>query len=118
MVHPWNKRTSRFAILPAGLAFVLLASGALGNAAAKSNPHSVLLHWAASASAVTGYNVYRSEKSGGPYKKLNRMPILEVEYRDSEVKAGKTYFYAVTSLNSRNDESPKSSEIRATVPKP
>src|SRR6185312_15406532 len=33
--------------------------------------HTVTLTWAASTSAVTGYNVYRGVQSGGPYAKLN-----------------------------------------------
>lgn len=97
------------------VAFLLLATiPSPANAA----PHSVLLHWAASQSAVTGYNVYRATKSGGPYIKLTSTPVPAIQYTDTTVEAGQTYFYAVTSVDGHQVEGPKSTEIRATVPTP
>jgi hypothetical protein len=78
--------------------------------------HSVTLNWTASTSAVTGYNVYRSQVSGGPYTKLNSSVDAATSYVDSTVTAGQTYFYVVTSVNSSGVESADSSEVSATVP--
>jgi fibronectin type 3 domain-containing protein len=77
-------------------------------------PHSVDLHWKASAGAKT-YNVYRAEHSGGPYKKITCC-IKQPHYRDLDVESGKTYYYVTTAVNERG-ESKYSVEIEAVVPK-
>jgi HYDIN/CFA65/VesB family protein/Ig-like domain-containing protein len=78
--------------------------------------HSVTLNWTASTSTVVGYNVYRSQVSGGPYTKLNSSVVAATTYVDSSVSAGQTYFYVVTSVDSSNVESADSTEVSATVP--
>ena len=78
--------------------------------------HSVTLTWTASTSAVSGYNVYRSTTSGGPYTKLNSSLIATTTYVDSTVQASTTYFYVVTSVDSSNVESANSTEVSVTVP--
>jgi Abnormal spindle-like microcephaly-assoc'd, ASPM-SPD-2-Hydin/Immunoglobulin domain/Immunoglobulin I-set domain len=78
--------------------------------------HSVTLTWTASTSAVSGYNVYRSTVSGGPYTKLNSSLIAATTYTDSTVQASTTYFYVVTSVDSSNVESADSTEVSVTVP--
>jgi hypothetical protein len=78
--------------------------------------HSVTLTWTASASTVSGYNVYRSTVSGGPYTKLNSTPVAGTTYTDSTVQAGLTYFYVVTSVDSSGVESANSAEVSATIP--
>jgi hypothetical protein len=78
--------------------------------------HSVTLTWTASTSTVSGYNVYRSSVSGGPYSKINSTMIAGITYIDSTVTSGQTYFYVVTSLNSNNVESANSAEVTVTVP--
>ena len=78
--------------------------------------HSVTLTWTASTSPVSGYNVYRSTTSGGPYTKLNSSLIAATTYTDSTVQASTTYFYVVTSVDSSNVESANSTEVSATVP--
>lgn len=85
------------------------------NAGRKGNRHSVTLHWDASASVV-GYNVYRSDKPGGPYKKLNTQPISRTSYRDSTVRAGRNYYYIVKAVTSTKEESIASKEISAVIP--
>ena len=102
------------ALLP--IAMVALLSAA--HPAQAKTPHSVFLHWDASKSAVVGHNVYRTAKSGGPYTKLTRAPVPTVQYTDTSVKAGQTYFYAVSSVDSRKVEGPKSEEVQTTVPTP
>ena len=79
--------------------------------------HSVALKWSASASSgITGYNVYRSTVSGGPYTKIDPSPVSTPEYTDSSVQAGATYFYVVTAVNSSGQESGHSSQTEAQIP--
>ncbi len=78
--------------------------------------HSVSLSWAAGASTVTGYNVYSSTVSGGPYAKLTSPPIAATDYTDSSVQSGQTYYFVVTAVNSQNEESAYSGQVSAAVP--
>jgi hypothetical protein len=78
--------------------------------------HSVTLAWTASTSTVSGYNVYKSSVSGGPYTKLNSTPIAATTYVDTAVQASQTYYYVVTSVDSSGVESANSAEVSATVP--
>jgi hypothetical protein len=80
--------------------------------------HSVSLSWAPSSSAVAGYNVYRSEVSGGPYSKLDPAAVTATSYTDSTVLAGQTYYFVVTSVSATGLESADSTEVSATVPTP
>jgi hypothetical protein len=77
----------------------------------------VNLDWAASPSTdVTGYNVYRSTVSGGPYTKLDSAPVQALDYTDSTVQSGTDYFYVVTSVESSGAQSSYSSQISVSVP--
>jgi len=76
----------------------------------------VTLTWNASTSTVSGYNVYRSSVSGGPYTKMNSTLVASTTYADTAVTAGQTYYYVVTSVDSSNVESAYSAEVSATVP--
>jgi ASPM-SPD-2-Hydin domain-containing protein/centrosomal CEP192-like protein/immunoglobulin I-set domain protein len=78
--------------------------------------HSVLLSWTASTSTVVGYNTYTSQTSGGPYTRMTTSPVAATSYTDSNVTAGQTYFFVVTSVNSSNVESADSAEVTAVVP--
>ena len=94
------------------------ATIALSGAGTQTSAHYVALTWVPSASAVAGYNVYRSEVSGGPYSKLDSNFVAADTYTDSTVQAGLTYYYVVTSLTSSGLESPDSVQTSATVPTP
>jgi hypothetical protein len=79
--------------------------------------HSVLLSWTASSSPnIDGYNIYRSETSGGPYSMLNSSLNLGTSYTDSSVADGSTYFYVTTAVNSNSQESAYSNEAQAVIP--
>ncbi len=70
----------------------------------------VSLSWNA-APGATGYNVKRSNTSGGPYTIVaNRS---STDYDDTNVAAGTTYFYVVTALGS-GGESGNSAQATAT----
>jgi HYDIN/CFA65/VesB family protein/ASPM-SPD-2-Hydin domain-containing protein len=81
-----------------------------------SAAHSVALTWTASSSSVAGYNVYRSQVSGGPYAKLDSSIVSSNSYTDLSVQAGLTYYYVLTSVSSGGMESSKSSQVSVTVP--
>jgi len=80
-------------------------------------PHTVGLSWNASTSQdVVGYNVYRSNVSGGPYNQINSMLDPSLNYTDTSVSSGNTYYYVATAVNSDNEESVYSNETQATIP--
>jgi hypothetical protein len=83
-----------------------------------SSGHTVNLEWNASPGKVAGYNVYRSEESGGPYDKLTNSLNSDTTFSDSNVKSGQTYFYVVTSVNHGGHESKRSDQVSVTVPNP
>jgi len=91
---------------------------ALSGSGVTAAAHSVTVSWTASTSAVTGYNVYRSTVTGGPYTKIN--PVLETstDYVDTAVAAGAKYYYVVTAVTSAGVESNASAQVSATVPTP
>lgn len=89
-----------------------VVSGALGGHC----PHLVTLNLAASSSA-TGYNVYRSTTSGGPYSLLTTSPLTSATFTDYGVYSNKTYYYVSTAVNSAG-ESGYSNQIAATIPIP
>ena len=78
--------------------------------------HSVALNWAPDASGTTGYNMYSSTVSGGPYTKLTSAPLPSTSYTDTTVQPGHTYYYVVTAVNSSSQESAYSGEVAALVP--
>jgi fibronectin type 3 domain-containing protein len=78
----------------------------------------VALTWVPSTSVVAGYNVYRSEVSGGPYSKLDSNFVAANSLTDSSVQAGLTYYYVVTSVTSSGMESADSVQTSATIPTP
>lgn len=79
-------------------------------------PPAVNLSWSPSSSdGVTGYNVYRSIVSGGPYNLITSSPVATTGFLDSTVFSAQTFYYVVTSL-AGNQESGYSSEVSAAVP--
>jgi len=64
---------------------------------------------------LDGYNVYRHE-DGMPAVKVNDHPLKTPAYRDSSVASGKTYFYSVSAVDVRGNESAHSEETSEAVP--
>ena len=92
---------------PAGLQAV--ASGV-------GQPPFVDLTWAPNTEAdLAGYNVYRHQAGQQPVK-INTELVQAPAYRDREVTAGHNYFYAVTAVDLRGNESPHSAEASESVP--
>jgi fibronectin type 3 domain-containing protein len=79
--------------------------------------HSITLAWIASIDSVAGYNVYRGTSAGTETStKINPSLVSALTYVDTNVVAGTTYFYKVTSVNFAGAESASSAEASATVP--
>jgi len=64
---------------------------------------------------LAGYNVYRHEE-GSPPVKLNEELIKAPAYRDENVTTQKKYFYSVSAVDVRGNESARSEEANETVP--
>ena len=60
---------------------------------------------------ASGYNVYRSATSGGPYVRLNQAPVTSLFYLDESADLGQTYYYVVTAIYSSGGESGYSQEL-------
>jgi fibronectin type 3 domain-containing protein len=85
----------------------------------RPTPHTISLTWNLPAPVegvtLTGYNVYRSTTAGGPYV-LIAFDVSERSYKDALVSGGRTYYYVVTSVDSRGHESAYSEEIKTVIP--
>ena len=64
---------------------------------------------------LDGYNVYRHE-DGTPGVKVNAEPLKTPAYRDANVTSGKNYFYSVSAIDVRGNESVRSEETSEMVP--
>jgi hypothetical protein len=58
---------------------------------------------------LAGYNIYRHEE-GGAAVKMNSELVKTPAYRDTQVAIGKKYFYSVTAVDQRGNESARSAE--------
>jgi endonuclease I/subtilisin-like proprotein convertase family protein/chitodextrinase len=63
---------------------------------------------------LIGYNVYRSQMSGGTYTKLNTSVVSTNSYVDENVTPFTTYYYVVVAVDSSLNASPFSNEAFAT----
>jgi hypothetical protein len=73
------------------------------------------LSWAPNTeSDLAGYNVYRHEEGGEP-KKINGELVKGPTYRDTAVQAGHRYWYSVSAVDLRGNESGRSTEASETV---
>ncbi len=73
------------------------------------------LSWTANVEAdLAGYNVYRHEEGGEPVR-VNPSLVTSPSYRDQQSAAGKRYFYSITAVDARGNESAKSAETSEAV---
>jgi Abnormal spindle-like microcephaly-assoc'd, ASPM-SPD-2-Hydin len=77
---------------------------------------SVALSWKASTSKVMGYNVYRGDRSGGPYVRINQSVNPGTTYTDASVAPGQIYYYVIASVNSKGQQSKYSNQAEAAIP--
>ncbi len=109
-------------VTSASLSFTTSASNSptvqsLTGTGVAGSQHTVDLTWNASAGAV-GYNIYRSQVSGGPYTMINTSLDGTTSYTDSTVASGETYYYVATAVNSESQESGYSNQATAVIPNP
>ena len=87
----------------------------LSGAGVQQVSHRVSLSWVRSTSTVSGYQVYSSQVSGGPYTKLTASAVSLPSYTDSSVQNGKTYYYVVTAVDAQGVESAYSNQASAVI---
>jgi Abnormal spindle-like microcephaly-assoc'd, ASPM-SPD-2-Hydin len=105
---------------------VLLSNGTtvltipLSGTGVTPQPHSVAISWNASTtSGLQGYNVYRSQTSGGPYTKISStLSPTTLTFTDTTPVSGQKFFYIVTAVNSSGLESIASNEVAVNIPTP
>jgi len=59
---------------------------------------------------LAGYNVYRRE-AGGQLARINSAPITMLSFQDTNVASGHSYFYSISAVDIRGNESARSQEI-------
>jgi centrosomal CEP192-like protein/HYDIN/CFA65/VesB family protein len=89
--------------------------GLFGNGAASSQ-YSVAVSWSPSVSTVVGYYVYRGIGANAQLSKLSGAIVSTTAYQDANVASGQTYTYAVTAVDSNNNESALSTSASVTIP--
>jgi len=78
--------------------------------------HSVALSWNASTSPVAGYNVYRSVVSGSEYARVNLGLVNGLQFTDTGLPSGSTYYYVTTAVDAIGNESTVSNQVTARIP--
>jgi P pilus assembly chaperone PapD len=89
---------------------------ALTGAGESPTAYKVMLSWTPSSATYSGFNVYRSTVSGGPYSKLDSTLVGSASYTDTSVTSGQTYYYVATEVDSTGKESGYSAQTSATIP--
>src|SRR5262249_20392278 len=64
---------------------------------------------------LSGYNIYRHEE-GGQAIRINAELVKTQAYKDDSVQPGKKYFYSVSAVDVRGNESGRSEEASEQVP--
>lgn len=71
----------------------------------------VYLAWNHSPDLISGYNIYRSTISHGPYTKVNSAIITQNSYVDKFIHPDIVYYYVVTTVDGQGRESNYSEEV-------
>ncbi|MGS2720844.1 endonuclease [Paraglaciecola aestuariivivens] len=86
------------------------------NLSATGETAQISLNWSANTeSDLQGYNLYRSETSGGNYTKVNSSVINTNSFVDSGLTANTSYYYVVAAIDTSNNESGFSAQASATT---
>jgi hypothetical protein len=65
---------------------------------------------------LAGYNVYRREQGSAITQKVNPQLVKVPAFRDADVKPGHEYFYSVSAVDVRGNQSATSAEVNEHVP--
>ena len=91
-------------------------SGMEAVASGAGQPPFIDLIWApVTAPDLAGYNVYRREQNS-EWMKVNPALVQTPAYRDTSVVPGQTYFYSVSAVDLRGNESARSPQATETIP--
>ncbi|MEO6230321.1 MAG: LamG-like jellyroll fold domain-containing protein [Ferruginibacter sp.] len=101
--------------LPVDAPIEFVAPSAPGNPVATAHAESILLNWTASPDAdVTGYTIFRSASSGGPYNTIARN-VTSTSFVDNTTTTGGQFFYIVKAVDKSLNSSTYSNEVSATA---
>ena len=92
------------------------ATEALSGTGTVGSTYSVKLSWQASTSKVAGYNIYRSNKSGNGYQRLNNTLDRLTTFSDKDLPADSTFYYVTTAVDSAGKESGYSNQVVVKLP--
>lgn len=111
--YTFNPPSSTVTVNGSPVAGVNFAAAAATGAGAT---RALTLSWSASASpGIAGYNVYRSNATGGPYTKLNSAVLTALSYTDATASSSSNYYYVTTAVSASGSESAYSNEAAAVV---
>jgi len=112
-IQQWEKdngTNQQWRFLPVGAPVEFVSPNAPGNLVATPNAASVRLDWSVSPEAdLAGYNVYRSETSGGPYNTIARN-VTSNSFVDNTTATGVPYFYTIKAVDNSLNRSLYSNE--------
>jgi fibronectin type 3 domain-containing protein len=111
-------KRSAVAVMAAGILLLLILYLHPSRSQQPAEPpksHKITVNWEKAPRAVS-YNVYRRPYRSDTYTKVATANTNN--YEDPAVQSGERYCYAVTSIDSKGQESARSKEICLTVPNP
>lgn len=63
---------------------------------------------------ISGYNIYRRSENG-QQERISSVPMTMRSFQDANVEAAHAYFYSISAVDKRGNESPKSQEMPASL---
>jgi hypothetical protein len=84
---------------------------------AAASDAAIKLNWT-SVSGAKNVRVYRSEKPGKDFAKLDEVQSASTVYEDKTAKKGTTYYYVITAIASSGAESANSAQVAAVIDVP
>ena len=117
-IQQWEKdggTNQQWRFLPVGAPVEFISPNAPGNLVATPNAASVRLDWSASPETdLSGYIVFRSESSGGPYNTIARN-VTTTSFVDNTTVAGVPYFYTIRAMDNSLNRSLYSNEASSAA---
>jgi large repetitive protein len=86
--------------------------------AVSPTPSSIQLSWSDNPNPAfeeTGFEIYRSATSGGPYSLIQVTAANVLTYLDQNLASGKTYYYLVRAINNTSASEANSNQASATT---
>ena len=93
----------------------VVAPGRVTGVAGRPGPAQVSLRWAEpSENDVMGHHVYRSASREGPFMRVTSSPVPSASFTDRGLANGRTYWYAVSAVDTAENEGTRSDPVCAT----